>query len=44
MFLLVSRMGFVKMLPNGFGGFSRDYGGERFGCRLLHVAEAAEVS
>ena len=31
------------MPPDGFGGFSWDYGGEGFGGGLLDVAEAAEV-
>jgi hypothetical protein len=33
----------VEVPPDGFGGFAGNYGGEGFGCRLLHVAEAAEV-
>lgn len=33
----------MKMPPDGFGGFAGDYGGQRFGSGLLHVAEAAEV-
>ena len=31
------------MQPDGFGGFARDYGGQRFGRGLLHIAQAAEV-
>jgi hypothetical protein len=37
-------LGVVKMLPDGFGGLSWNYGSQRFGGGLLHVAEAAEVS
>ena len=33
----------MKVLPDGFGGFAIDDGGERFGRGLLNVAQAAEV-
>ena len=33
----------MEMAPDGFGGFAGDYGGQRLGRGLLHVAEAAEV-
>ena len=36
-------LGLVEMPPDGLGGFAGDYGGERFGGGLPHVAEAAEV-
>ena len=35
--------GLVEVAPDGFGGFAGDYGGERIGGGLLHVAEAAEM-
>jgi hypothetical protein len=34
----------MEMLPDRLRRFAGDYGGERFGGGLLHVAEAAEVS
>ena len=40
----ICRLCLMEVLPNGFGGFARDNSGERFGCSLLHVAQAAEVS
>ena len=33
----------VKVPPNGLRRFAGDYGGQRLGSGLLHVAEAAEV-
>jgi hypothetical protein len=33
----------MKMLPDGFGGFAGDYGGQRFRSGLLHIAQAAEM-
>jgi hypothetical protein len=34
----------MKMPPDGLGGFTGDYGGERRGGGLLDLAQAAEVS
>src|SRR5271157_6396349 len=37
------RLCFMKMPPDGFGGFAWNDGGQRLGGGQLHLAQAAEV-